>query len=58
MIGPLLAGDLNRGLHQRPPEPPAARSRNYVELCQVALERVTPNRGAETQHSKPVGSWF
>src|SRR5215211_2027421 len=53
-VGALRAGELDRGLHQRPPEPVSALLRDHVELRQVALEPFRPERESEAEHRKPV----
>jgi drug/metabolite transporter (DMT)-like permease len=54
MGGTGVAGGVHRGLHQRPPESLPAPLGDHVELLQVAVERVGPDRGPEPEHCQPV----
>jgi hypothetical protein len=52
--GALLARDLHRGFHERAADAFTASVGHHVELGQVALERLHPDRFAEAQHGEPV----
>jgi hypothetical protein len=54
LIRALAASELDRRLHQRPPESLPAPVGDHIELRQVALERFRPDRWAEAKHRQPV----
>jgi photosystem II stability/assembly factor-like uncharacterized protein len=50
----LAASELDRRLHQRPPESLTAPVGDHVELRQVALERLRPDRWAEAKNRQSL----
>jgi hypothetical protein len=50
----LLSGEFHRGLHQRLPESLPTSLGNHVEVLQVGVERLVPERRAESEHRQPV----
>jgi len=51
----LLTSELDRGLHQRPPQPLPASVGHHVQLLDVAVERFLPERRTESEHREPIG---
>ena len=56
VVGALAARELDRGVHQRPPEPLPAPVGHDVELGEVALQVLGPQRRAEAQDGQPFRS--
>ena len=56
MVGAPLSSVIDRAAHQPSPKAPAALAWHDVELGQIALEALRPDRAAEAQDRDPVGS--
>src|SRR5689334_14926681 len=55
-VGTACSRFLDRGLHERAPEPAAAPLRHDVQLGEIALESRGPDRRTEAQEGEPVGT--
>src|ERR671934_2394232 len=54
VVGALLAGELDRRLHQRQAEAAPPVGGRDVELGQVALEALAPDRGPKPKHRQTI----